>query len=530
MNFGSVWMVRWPLLIAASLSLAVVNSGCGEQSAGSADMGDQSDAVDDSADSDATDDSVSDSTPPDSTDSTPPDSSDGQDDGTDDSNSDPTPGDDSGDTDSGDNQDGEDSASSDSTPSNGSFSRETLDDTVVGPAFVSVGDINGDSKPDLVLSSFGGMGLSVPNGTVNIYYQGADRTTWTKEPLIEESDSVPFPNMTTLVDRDYDGDMDIVTPVGFLVCKVIPLGGPCGGIFWWEQTSDGWVKHEVLENSQDLFYHHAEVIDFDGDGILDIVTTGESRTTSFFGGDPEDEAVAQWFRGMASGDRFESEPRIIGEGMGSAPTVVDLDGDGDLDIASAEFFIENASFAWYERIEDPSDANPAGRFVRHIIDNEVGPSIMLQLIPDLFGDGELVAVGSNHTNTAKSDPDPWESAIYAYSIPADPTQSWPRRKLSEGIVSVASSMFAAQAAPGLFGYGDIDHDGDIDLLVSGDGDPAVYWLEQLGSDGFATHVLNESLPQAGGTQVVDLDGDGLNELIVTGYEDNVMYMYQFNRE
>ena len=69
-------------------------------------------------------------------------------------------------------------------------------------------------------------------------------------------------------------------------------------------------------------------------------------------------------------------------------------------------------------------------------------------------------------------------------------------------------------------------DRDLDVVVSGDGDPHVYWLEQTAPGTFATHVLEDRLPQAGGMIVVDLDGDGRNEVVAAGYENNLVLIYQ----
>ena len=141
------------------------------------------------------------------------------------------------------------------------------------------------------------------------------------------------------------------------------------------------------------------------------------------------------------------------------------------------------------------------------------------------GDGVLRAVGANHTNTAQASPDPWESAAFVFTPGADPTQPWAKTQITSGIVSSAGSMLAPMAAPGILGTGDIDGDGDLDVLLSGDGDPRVFWLEQTAPGSFTQHVLETSLGQAGGCVVTDLDGDGANELVVTGYEDNVIYVY-----
>ena len=143
---------------------------------------------------------------------------------------------------------------------------------------------------------------------------------------------------------------------------------------------------------------------------------------------------------------------------------------------------------------------------------------MLKFVSNFYGDGKIRAVGANHTNTSKAQPDPWESAIYSFEIPNDPVKPWVKTKISDGIKSGPGSNFAPQAAPGIFGHGDLDNDGVIDLIVSGDGDPRVFWIEQVSPGKFQTRVLIQNLSQAGGMIITDIDGDGKNEAVVTGYD------------
>ena len=406
-----------------------------------------------------------------------------------------------------------------------SFSRHTID-TLPGAAWTSLADFDGDKKLDIVVSSFGSVsGFTLPNGQVRLYRQGADTKTWNGTTVVPESAGIKFPNATTLADVDTDGDLDIILPVGFLACSAVPGGQPCGGLFWYEQKSGSYAQHVIVPGGSSLFYHHAELVDFDGDGVKDLVTVGEQKGAAFPPG--ADKAEAQWFKGTTAGDRFEKTARVIGQGLGSIPRVRDLDGDGDLDVASAEFFVKNGSFAWMERVEGPSGSNPAGKFQRHVIDDTSGPAIQLSFVENLLGDGKLRAVGANHTNTGKSPADPWPEGVFVFEIPANPKTKWSKQVISQGIKSAPGSFMAPQGAPGVFDHGDVDGDGDVDLVLSGDGDARVFWLEQA-SSGWVTHVLEQKLAQAGGLQVADLDSDGKNEIVVTGYEANVVYVYSRN--
>ena len=74
----------------------------------------------------------------------------------------------------------------------------------------------------------------------------------------------------------------------------------------------------------------------------------------------------------------------------------------------------------------------------------------------------------------------------------------------------------------------MDGDGDIDLLVSGDGDSRVFLLLQEDNETFTTWVFDDDMPQAGSINIGDLNGDSIPELIVSSF-DNGLYMYTQRR-
>jgi hypothetical protein len=416
-----------------------------------------------------------------------------------------------------------------SAPSTGvkGWTRYEVDAAQVGAAFVAVGDLNGDGRTDIVASSFGlvdtrASEVVLEPGTVDAYLQGDGPDCWIKVPVVTREMGVYFPNRPSLFDVDGDGDLDVTVPGGFFACKYAEEPREnCGVLLWMENRGGPWVRHDVVPFGSSSFYHEAIWQDFDGDGVRDLVTCGEKAY----------DAQIVWFKGDPTvPSRVGVEPLVIGKGGGSLPMVLDVDGDGDLDVASAEYFVtfeekERASFVWFERTADPGAGAPAGAWTRHRIDDAHGRAVMLDAVPDLYGDGVLRYVGTNHTNSTGNDPGP-ESVVLTFDVPSDPTQPWPFTQISKGIRSRPTVGLAYMAAPGLFGAGDIDGDGDIDIAVAGDGDQRTFWLEQTAPGTFATHVIEESLGQASGAIVVDLDGDGRNELVFSGFEDNVVYVYE----
>lgn len=369
------------------------------------------------------------------------------------------------------------------------------------PAFILSADLTGDGYPELLVSKFAGSGPTA-SGWLDLYTmeKPGDARRWRKKTL---ADGIKFPNMPSLADINGDGRTDILLPYGFLAC----MPGKCGGIEWLENTGGGWKRHTVIHNYE-RFFHRAVLLDADGDGVEDIVAVGEKKGL-FDNGSSE----AYFFKG-AGGGSFSEKPAFLAKGLGGIFDVGDIDGDGDEDLASPEYFGRQASFAWLENAG-------GGQWRRHTIDNTSGGGIHLALAPDLYGDGVTRAVAANHTNTADDASAP-ESAVFVFDIKPG-AETWPKAKISEGIKSRKSPMVGPQGAPGVFGLGDADGDGDTDIVVHGDGDPRVYLLEQVSSGRFRTAVVAENMAQ-GAAVFCDAERDGLPEIIISSYEKNKLLL------
>lgn len=407
------------------------------------------------------------------------------------------------------------------------FEKMVIDPTVEGPAFLEVGDVNGDGKTDLILSSFGLIEGTILNpGRVDIYLGGDELGSFEKQNVMDESEEIYFPNDPILRDLDSDGDMDIVIGFGFLACNFLErrdrdgaLQPPrsCGGLAWFEQDAGQWHRHDLIPPNDELFFHRTLFTDLDGDNIDDIIAVGELRPIE---GKSGDKAVTFILPGLMPIGTY-GDPIAVGEGLGSLPELYDVDGDGDLDLVSAEYFAgQDASFVWYERTTD--DPMSEAGWVRRIISDDLGPSIQLSMIENFFGNGETIAVGSNHSNTSLPTPDVWVSGIYVLRPGDDVRLPWTSHLISRDIVSRPISN---QAAPGVFNWGDIDNDGDLDLIVSGDGDARIFVLEQLPDQTFETWTLESDVPQAGGLRVIDLGGSSQPEIVIASFESNLFQLY-----
>jgi hypothetical protein len=178
---------------------------------------------------------------------------------------------------------------------------------------VGMADIDGDGKIDLLS----------PNGWFRNVNADQDQWEWRKDWELEE---VGFPIVG--YDVNGDGKMDLIYGRGHSY-----------GLYWLEQKGDAhqrtWVKHTIDESFSQI--HVLKLVDLDGDGQQELLAGKRYRGHN--GDDPGsyDPLVIYYYKINQKTAEFTRLPISLNgtAGAGTQFLVQDLDGDGDLDIATA---------------------------------------------------------------------------------------------------------------------------------------------------------------------------------------------------
>ena len=248
------------------------------------------------------------------------------------------------------------------------------------------------------------------------------------------SESVP-----ALADLDGDGDLDLV-----LSNKLDPSDLQTSSIYRFENvgTADRPALRMRAPLSLGRRYHAAPAFgDLDGDGRLDAIVGQWGPRLA-------------WYRGAAGGfETADTALVTITRGSNTVPALGDLDGDGDLDLLVGE------SSGWLNYYRNDGSAR-APRFVlvsdeyeRIRVGRRSAPALA-----DLDGDRDLdLVLGSENDGLA------------LFRNEGSPEAA---RLVRDSTFQADVPALAAPAA------GDLDGDGDVDLVVGGAGGGALY-LEPL---------------------------------------------------
>jgi hypothetical protein len=222
-------------------------------------------------------------------------------------------------------------------------------------------DLNGDGKPDLVLAHYNHSGIIWAD------FSGP-------EPVVHHvGDKTQDGHGIGIADIDGDGKPDILTPYGWFQnvdanhdkwiwhadwslgdagfpiigydvnndgkTDIIYGQGHGYGLYWLEQQGGGanrtWVKHIIDESFSQS--HALKLVDLDGDGQPELLTGKRYRGHS--GHDPgsHDPLVIYYYKIDRKTAQFQRYAISVNgtAGAGTQFVTADLDGDGDIDIATA---------------------------------------------------------------------------------------------------------------------------------------------------------------------------------------------------
>jgi hypothetical protein len=242
---------------------------------------------------------------------------------------------------------------------------------------------------------------------------------------------------------------------------------------------------------------HAEVVDLDGDGHLDVIV---ACLGSFYPTDSRTGSVV-WLRGSADGT-FTAIPLLEDVGRVADVQAADFNGDGKLDLVVAVFGWRKSGEVLYLENRTKDWSKPA--FVPHVVDQRHG-AIHVPVC-DLNGDGkpDFVALISQEHET-----------IVAF--------------LNEGGGRFRKETIYTAPHPAFGSSGiqlvDLNGDGRLDVLYT-NGDSmdsdylkpyhGVHWLENRGTFPFVPHTLT-TMPGVMRAVAADLDGDGLLDVVAVSW-------------
>ena len=280
------------------------------------------------------------------------------------------------------------------------------------------------------------------------------------------------------VDLDRDGRLDLI------VCEA-----QANQVLWLRQTESGGFEERVIASGMKAPVH-AEVVDFDGDGDLDVVVASMGFVF------PNNDRIGTVF--VLENDGHQNfTPHAVLENTERVTDVraADFNGDGKLDLALAQFGYDQGAVSWLER-------TGPWTFKRHVLLDLSGAINVC--VADFNGDGrpDIVALMSQQ----------WEEIFYFENTGSGFTRRRIWGSTNEDYGSSGLSVC------------DLNGDGRPDLLyTNGDGfGPAatpgprpwhgVQWLENVGGGQFRFHRIGD-LPGAYSPVGVDLDGDGAMDVV-----------------
>jgi len=318
------------------------------------------------------------------------------------------------------------------------------------------------------------------------------------DPIWKPVAQLDHPSHAQLCDLDADGALDlVVADLGTFT----PSDKLAGRVVWLRRVGEGSFEPQVLQADLGRVAD-VQPGDFDGDGDLDLVVAE-------FGWQKAGRVLLLRNLGNPQVPKFALEEIDPRHGTIHVPTV-DLNGDGHLDfiaLISQEHEVVEAFL---------NDGTGSFRTERLFSAGEPSwGSSGIQLV-DLDQDGDLDVLCTNGDTFDSFHLKPFHGVFWLENTGKYPWTKHP--------VTNLPGVHRAIAA-------DLDNDGDLDIAAcallpgrltrrqQGVSFDAVIWLEQTAPGQFTRQTLKHGGADHAALEAIDLDGDGLLELVVGSFAE-----------
>ena len=333
---------------------------------------------------------------------------------------------------------------------------------------LGVGDIDQDGLLDVLVAL--DSGHAAHRGHFILKGIGGGRLGWpTRFTPGSQAASGIIAGTFQLADLDLDGDLDVLVLDRDLVRVV-----------WFRNQGAAFAQGPLVVDDQLTALASVEALDLDGDGRLDLIASGTSSTL-----DLGQEIL--FYRGSSNGSFMAPFTLSTELPVDPAPLATgDVDGDGDQDLL---FAADKGAAMWLENLPSGFVAEPRA------FPAPPGWDVVDQQLVDLDRDSRPDRVVACATEQVG-----WLRGLGAGDF--RPPEEVTRR--TDGALAAVTA--------------DMDHDGDLDLLVAATGVLQAMALENLGGGHFELPRPAFEIPN-GLEQMLaaDLDGDGDRDLVLTSF-------------
>ncbi len=390
-----------------------------------------------------------------------------------------------------------------------------------GPFSVYASDLDGDNDLDIMFAAFSG-----------------DRVAW-KENIdgngnfgkAEIISDIGNPTCVFACDIDNDGDNDVLSAHRF-----------ADKIVWFENTdgSGTFGDQHIISTSVDS-PESIYACDIDGDGDFDVLSASAA-----------DNKIA-WYENTDGLGNFGSQ-QIITITAYSVNSVYscDIDGDGDFDVLSAS--AADNKIAWYKNTDGFGNfgdqqvitisANGASSVYACDIDGDDDNDVLSASNTDgkiawyentdgngTFGEQQIIYTSANNYGA---------NVVYACDIDGDGDQdvlsgiayesgiSWYENTDGIGSFSEQKNISTNVMSPQSIYTGDIDGDGDIDVMSASFEDSKISLYENTDGQGnFGEQiVLTPSITNPTSARSGDIDNDGDQDVLSASSQDDKIAWYE----